>query len=110
MLYSSTSRYTKAERWLQLSSRPHSVRGASRFRGVQRSNSNPNLPWRASLRFDGRTYNGGSFATEEDAALAWNELALKVVGPLAQQRLNAVPTPAPDFFDEANLFDEYVAS
>lgn len=109
MLYSSKSPYSKAERWLMLTGRPHSVRGASRFRGVQRSNSNPRLPWRASLRFDGRTFDGGSYATEEEAARAWNSLALKIIGPLAEQRLNAVPDLAPDFFDDANLFDEYEA-
>jgi len=90
MLYSSTSRYSKAERWLMLTGRPHSVRGASRFRGVQKSNSSPHLPWRVSLRFDGRKYEGGFFATEEDAALAWNQLALHVVGPEAKPRLNVL--------------------
>jgi hypothetical protein len=90
MLYSSTSRYSKAERWLMLTGRPHSVRGASRFRGVQKSNSSPHLPWRVSLRFDGRTYEGGTFATEEEAALAWNQLALQVVGPEAKPRLNVL--------------------
>lgn len=91
MLYSAKSGTSKSEVWLRLTARPHSVRGASRFRGVQRANSNPRLPWRASLRFDGRTFSGGTYATEEEAALAWNALALRVVGPDAQQRLNQVP-------------------
>ncbi len=109
MLYSSKSRYSKAERWLMLSGRPQSIRGASRFRGVSRTSSLQH-PWRASLRFDGRNYEGGCFETEEQAALAWNKLVLSVIGPLAEQRLNAVAQSEPDFFDEANLFDEYEAS
>lgn len=91
VLYSSKSGNSKAEVWLKLTARPHSIRGASRFRGVQRANSNPRLPWRAALRFNGRTFDGGSYATEEEAALAWNQLALRIVGPEAQQRLNQIP-------------------
>jgi hypothetical protein len=43
------------------------------------------------LRFNGRVYNAGSFATQEEAALAWNQLALRIVGPEAQPRLNHIP-------------------
>lgn len=92
MLYSSKSRYSKAERWLMLTGRPHSIRGASRFRGVSRTSS-LQCPWRASLRFDGRIYEAGVYATEEEAALAWNRLALRIIGPLAEQRLNPVSDP-----------------
>lgn len=91
MLYSSKSRRTHAEVWLQLSSRPQSMRGASPYRGVQKASSNPALPWRAMLRFNGRTYSAGFFATQEEAALAWNQLALRIVGPIAEQRLNQIP-------------------
>ena len=91
MLYSSKSRRTHAEVWLQLTSRPQSMRGASPYRGVQKANSNPALPWRAMLRFNGRVYNAGSFATQEEAALAWNRLALRIIGPEAQPRLNHIP-------------------
>lgn len=90
MLYSSKGRYSKAERWLMLSGRPHSIRGASKFRGVSRTSSLV-LPWRATLRFDGRCYEGGVYAKEEEAARAWNDLALRIVGPLAKPRLNSVP-------------------
>jgi hypothetical protein len=90
MLYSSKGRYTKAERWLMLSGRPHSIRGTSKYRGVSRTSS-PVLPWRATLRFDGRCYEGGVHATEEEAARAWNQLALRMIGPLAEQRLNSLP-------------------
>lgn len=91
MLYSSKSKRSPSEVWLALTARPHSLRGASPYRGVQKANSNPALPWRAALRFDGRTYNGGSYATQEEAALAWNRLALHVIGPDATPRLNQVP-------------------
>jgi hypothetical protein len=90
MLYSSKSKRSPSEVWLALTARPHSLRGASPYRGVQKANSNPALPWRAALRFDGRTYNGGSYATQEEAALAWNQLALRIVGPEAQPRLNQI--------------------
>jgi hypothetical protein len=91
MLYSTKSSTTKAQLWLRLSARPHLIRGASRFRGVRRYNSSTCFPWRAVLRFDGRSFDGGAYATEEEAALAWNQLALRIVGPEAQPRLNQVP-------------------
>jgi hypothetical protein len=91
MLYSSKSKRSPSEVWLALTARPHSLRGASPYRGVQKANSNPALPWRAMLRFNGRVYNAGSFATQEEAALAWNQLALRIVGPEAQPRLNHIP-------------------
>jgi hypothetical protein len=47
------------------------------------------------LVFDGRTFFLGSHATEEEAALAWNQAALRHVGPVAEQRLNTIDTPAP---------------
>lgn len=90
VLYSTKSGNSKAEVWLKLTARPQSLRGASRYRGVQRATSNPLLPWRAALRFDGRTFNGGTYATEEEAALAWNKLALRVIGPEAEARLNRI--------------------
>lgn len=90
MLYSSKSGNSKTEVWLKLTARPHSVRGASPYRGVQKANSSSALPWRAMLRFDGRIYNGGSYATQEEAALAWNRLALHVIGPDATPRLNHI--------------------
>lgn len=90
MLYRSNGPYTKAERWLMLTARPRTLKGASKYRGVQKSNSNPRLPWRASLRFDGRVFYGGSFETEEEAALCWNKLVLKIIGPEAKERLNQI--------------------
>ena len=93
--YSNTKRMSKAERWLSLTGRSHSVRGASRFRGVTRNTQDPSRPWRASLVFDGRTFFLGSHATEEEAALAWNQAALRHIGPVAEQRLNIITNPAP---------------
>lgn len=98
MLYSSKSRYSKAERWLMLSSRRPATGKSSRFHGVARNGSSEK-PWRAMLRFDGRNYFGGAFRTEEEAALAWNRLALSIIGPIAEPRLNRVPdstNPASD--------------
>lgn len=93
--YSNTNRMSKAERWLSLTGRPHSIRGTSRFRGVTRNAQDPSRPWRASLAFDGRTFFLGSHATEEEAALAWNRAALHYVGPVAEQRLNVIANSTP---------------
>lgn len=89
--YYNTSTMSRVERWLQLTARPHSVRGKSKYRGVASSNSHPDRPWRATLRFQGRTYYGGQFATQEEAALAWNDLVIRHIGPEAKPRLNKVP-------------------
>jgi hypothetical protein len=88
--YSNTSKLSRVERWLQLTARPQSIRGASPYRGVSRSNSNPAYPWRAALKYQGRTYPGGSYATQEEAALAWNRLVLRHIGSEAEPRLNKV--------------------
>jgi hypothetical protein len=44
--------------------------GYSRFRGVSRSGPR----WRARVTIDGTSIDGGSFATEEEAAVAAREL------------------------------------
>ena len=88
--YSNTKNVSRVQRWLQLTGRPHSIRGASSYRGVSRNNGNPDLPWRAALKYQGRTYHGGNFATQEDAALVWNHLVLRYIGPEAEPRLNKV--------------------
>jgi hypothetical protein len=43
------------------------------------------------LAFKGKRYRAGVFATEEEAAIAWNKMALRIIGPLAIRRLNVVP-------------------
>ena len=90
MLYRSDGPYTKAERWLMLASRPRRANSASKYHGVHKSNSNPRRPWRASLKFDGRTFHGGIFETEEEAALCWNKMVLEIIGPEARERLNQI--------------------
>jgi hypothetical protein len=92
--YSNTKNISRIERWLRLTGRPHSIRGNSKYRGVRINYQPPyKTKWQAVLQFDGRTYHGGSFDTEEEAALRWNALALKVIGPEAAARLNQVTTP-----------------
>ena len=89
--YSDTRKISPEERWLRLTARPHSIRGASKYRGVSIYNKNDEKPWQATLAFKGKRYRAGVFATEEEAALAWNKMALRIVGPLAAERLNVVP-------------------
>lgn len=86
------SNKTPVERWMVLTSRK-SKASVSAFRGVQlNSGANSKVkPWRAMLCFQGRRYYGGDFPTEREAALRWNELVLKHVGPLASSILNEVP-------------------
>lgn len=88
--YYNTTTMSRVERWLQLTARPHSVRGESKYRGVSRSANHPDRPWRAALTFQGRNYYGGQFATQEEAALAWNAMVLRYIGPDAEPRLNKV--------------------
>jgi|GEM_PF-5557116 len=90
--YSNTKNISRVERWLQLTARPYSVRGVSKYRGVSRSRNRPDKPWRAVLKYRGLSFYGGQFSTEEEAALAWNELVLRYIGPEAEPRLNKVPS------------------
>ncbi|WP_333674891.1 HNH endonuclease [Glutamicibacter sp.] len=70
------------------------TRGTSRYMGVShRGNNNrgkpyKKSPWTAMLKTDGPQRYLGVFATEEDAALAWNQAVLKSRGPTA--RLNVI--------------------
>ncbi len=66
---------------------PKKKQGSSRYRGVSRSHGKW---WRAAIHIDGRGVKLGSFATEEAAAVAYNEAALKQWGTKA--RLNTLPT------------------
>lgn len=89
--YEDTRRMSAEERWLKLTGRPHSIRGASKYRGVSIYNKDHERPWQATLAYKGKRFRAGVFATEEEAALAWNKMALRIVGPLAKDRLNIVP-------------------
>lgn len=64
---------------------PKKKRGSSRYRGVSRSHGKW---WRAAIHVNGCAVKLGSFDTEEAAALAYNEAALKRWGSKA--RLNTV--------------------
>ena len=89
--YGDTRRISPEDRWLRLTGRPQSIRGASKYRGVSIYNKDHERPWQAILAYKGKRFRAGVFATEEEAALAWNKMALRIVGPLAKDRLNVVP-------------------
>ncbi len=55
----------------------------SGYKGVSLNNIKyKNKPWRARI-FDKKEINIGSFATKEEAALAYNEVAIKLYGEFA---------------------------
>jgi hypothetical protein len=70
---------TRKEYYLSLANRPRRANASSPYRGVSRSTS-PMLPWRAALGYRGARYYLGMFATEHEAALAYNEAALRIIG------------------------------
>lgn len=61
----------------------------SRYRGVYLFSGNPAHPWRASIRINGKREHLGSFRAEEDAAHAYDLMAVKVFGEHAL--LNFLP-------------------
>lgn len=68
--------------YLNLASRPKKPGSVSQYRGVSVTN-NPKRPFRAALRYKGRYYYLGSHPTEREAAAAYNEGALRIVGDYA---------------------------
>lgn len=68
--------------YLSLANRPKKAGSVSQYRGVSTTN-NPKRPFRAALRHKGRYYYLGSHATEREAAAAYNEGALRIVGDYA---------------------------
>ena len=65
--------------YLSMANRPLPANSTSRYRGVSRTNS-ANLPWRAALGYRGARPYLGTFATEREAALAYNAAALRIIG------------------------------
>ena len=47
------------------------------YRGVSRCGTTPSKPFRAQITYGGRKYNLKDFATEEEAARAYDEAAKK---------------------------------
>lgn len=54
----------------------------SRFKGVSRTEGQAR-PWRAKFYFGGRAFELGRFATEEEAAVAYDKTAERVAGSFA---------------------------
>ena len=79
---------TREAYYLSLANRPRRANASSPYRGVSRS-TNPKLPWRAALGYRGRRYYLGMFATELEAAKAYNRAALSVIGDHAV--INVLP-------------------
>jgi hypothetical protein len=59
------------------------VETTSKYRGVSYQKSTGK--WRAGIQIEGKTINLGEFASEHDAALAYNKAARKYFGDLAYQ-------------------------
>lgn len=67
--------------------------GASKYRGVQRS-GNIKKQWRANIKVTGKSIFLGSFFSEEAAAKAYDEAALKYFGAAARLNFTTVPSTA----------------
>jgi len=95
LLYSKSSPISHAERWLQLSAREtkHTDKKTSQYRGVSICQMRDKIQWRAGLTYNGKRYFLGTFDTEDEAAFAWNIAVLRIIGPLAEQRLNVISSP-----------------
>jgi hypothetical protein len=63
--------------------------GASKYKGVH-TKTNGNT-WTACIKRDGVTYRAGTFKTEEEAAMAYNDLAKQIFGQFAW--LNVIEQP-----------------
>jgi len=79
MGYYLNKRKTEAEIYQKLAKRPPNKNKTSKYRGVGK-NSNPNKPFRATLNYQGKKYYFGAFETEIEAAIAYNEAAVKIIG------------------------------
>ena len=79
--YLSTKRSDR-EIYLSLANRPRKQNATSQYRGVSRT-TNPNRPFRAALKHKGQNHYLGSYETEREAAKAYNEAALRIIGEYA---------------------------
>lgn len=95
--YSNDKYISRPQRWLLLSARtPKNKEGlSSSYRGVSIYRTRGRIQWRAGLTYQGRKYFLGAFDSQDEAAFAWNEAALRIIGPLAEQRLNTICSPLP---------------
>lgn len=80
--YYSSTKKSDVDIYLTNASRPARPDKFSKYRGVHKSN-NPKKPYRVAICFKGRRFIGGFFETELEAAAAYNELALSLIGPRA---------------------------
>jgi hypothetical protein len=71
----------------------HAPRGKSRFQGVAYQPTE-RKPWRAQIMRDYKRYNLGNYATEIEAAAAYDRGAVRFFGPSAKQNLRT-PEPQP---------------
>jgi len=61
----------------------------SGYKGVYYESAHTHRPWRAYIKIGNKQHKIGSFATREEAAQAYNEMALKHFGEFAH--LNKIP-------------------
>lgn len=61
----------------RMASRPKSPNATSIYKGVTKRGAK----WGATVNFKGRRYYIGTFATEVEAAKAYNKHALRIIGP-----------------------------
>jgi hypothetical protein len=76
------------EYYLSLANRPKPKASFSQYRGVSKT-TNPRRPYRVSFKYKGRIYYIGTYATELEAAEAYNKAASAVIGDFAL--LNELP-------------------
>lgn len=74
--------------YLSMANRPLPKNKTSVYRGVQ-LNNNPSKPFRVAFTYNRKRYYIGAYADELEAARAYNEAVLKVIGE--QAILNELP-------------------
>ncbi len=81
------------EYYLNLANRPKPKSSFSQYRGVSKT-TNPHRPYGGSFKYKGRIYYIGTYATELEAAEAYNKAASAVIGDFAL--LNELPQKDPE--------------